>query len=780
MFTREHRQFHWRIAAAMTITMGFVFLGATLQGGLASDNAYTATIFCLLGITAWVVRWAKCSSVVRYLLIGSVVCVIAAQLVDISENFAALADIPVLGANSIWNGRVNSTGFTTGQVLIFSALLVALVEARVERERYRLLADHVSDVIAVSDFDLSTLYLSPSVERLLGCTTDQALARPLHESLTPESLEDAKRTIEAELAHSRSGARRLSDATIRELEFIQYGGSRVWAEVSMSFLPAKDGTPGCLLTVTRDITARKAVERSLQRSELKYRSLVENAPVAIHEMDHKGRIQSLNPAGLRMLGFIDEHAALGASYADIADEPHRRRLRNAIRRSSRGSEVRCTFDGSAWGSMRRFIAHLAPVRPGAASQGQLVGITLDTTERVATEDARRVLEQQLHQAQKLDSIGRLAGGIAHDFNNMLQVIMGYAEMDIELESESDCSDYRLLEIRGAAERAADLTSQLLTFARKNSGTPQIMTLNSWVDPTASFLRRLIGEHIRLNVSVARELWPVRIDPSQMDQVLTNLCVNARDAISGSGSITIGLSNISVNAEQADAFPDTVPGDYVELRVSDDGCGIDERTMERIFEPFYTSKEKDKGTGLGLSTVYGIVRQSRGHIAVDSVPGVGTTVRVRVPRYRGTQQIRNSSVTSSRPIRGSELVLIVEDDPSVLSLVQMMLQNLGYHVLAAAGPGEATRLVETYRGRIDLLLTDLIMPDMNGRELAISLQARIPGLRHLLMSGYAADVVDRERLKRDGFKFIQKPFRAFDLAEAIRTVLDATPGSVERN
>jgi two-component system cell cycle sensor histidine kinase/response regulator CckA len=392
---------------------------------------------------------------------------------------------------------------------------------------------------------------------------------------------------------------------------------------------------------------------------------------------------------------------------------------------------------------------------------------IDVTERKQAEAEKARLEEQIHQAQKLESIGRLAGGVAHDFNNMLSVILGRTELALLQSGTDEPLIATLEEIRKAAERSANLTRQLLAFARKQTISPVVLDLNDTIEGMLKMLRRLIGEDINLVWLPRTGLWPVKIDHSQVDQILANLCVNSRDAIAGVGTISIETDMVEGNLAQPDNADDVVV-----LRVSDTGCGMNAETLEHIFEPFFTTKLVGQGTGLGLSTVYGIVQQNHGTIEVSSTPGQGTTFTIRLPRYVAGSDQRPAPATGPT-INSHETILLVEDEPAILEVSRMMLQRLGYQVLPAVSPQEALRIAGEYTGPIDLLMTDMIMPGMHGKELSERLLTRHPGLKCLFMSGYTADTIGAEGELESGISFIQKPFSLQHLAASVRDALAQT-------
>jgi PAS domain S-box-containing protein len=388
-----------------------------------------------------------------------------------------------------------------------------------------------------------------------------------------------------------------------------------------------------------------------------------------------------------------------------------------------------------------------------------------------SERKRASLEGQLFQAQKMESVGRLAGGVAHDYNNMLSVIIGYTELAMDKVGPDEPLHNDLKEILSAAHRSSEITRQLLAFARKQTIAPKVLDLNDMVESMLKMLRRLIGEDIVLAWRPRAELWPIKIDPAQIDQILANLCVNARDAIVGVGNITIETGNTNLDEIYCAEYRETVPGDYVFLAVSDDGHGMDQETMKKVFDPFFTTKALGKGTGLGLSTVYGIAKQNHGFVNIYSEPQRGTTVKIFLPRHRGQLADAHDDHPLEIPLSRGETVLIVEDDASILKLGTKMLKVLGYSVLGASTPGKALDVAVSYAEEIQLLITDVIMPEMNGRELAERLQAHYPGLKILFMSGYTANIIAHQGVLDEGLWFIQKPFSRRDLAHRVREVLD---------
>ncbi|WDP92896.1 MAG: response regulator [Desulfobacter sp.] len=385
--------------------------------------------------------------------------------------------------------------------------------------------------------------------------------------------------------------------------------------------------------------------------------------------------------------------------------------------------------------------------------------------------SREKLEAQLLQAQKMESVGRLAGGVAHDYNNISSVIIGYSELSMETMDKDHPLYGNLEKILSAAKRATDITRQLLAFARKQTVSPKVIDLNNSIERMLKILGRLIGENIRLEWTPGRDLWPVKMDPSQIDQILANLCVNARDAIPDTGRITIETKAVRLDRAYCDAHEGAIPGEYSMIAVADNGKGMAPETLDKIFEPFFTTKAVGRGTGLGLATVYGIVKQNNGYLDVDSEPENGTRLRIYLSCYKGEVADAGSGRTEGMPAGQGELILMVEDDPDILDLGTVMLKELGYRVLSAGRPETALKRAAENEDEIHLLLSDVIMPELDGRRLAKKLQAARPGLKVLFMSGYTADIIAHRGVLDDGVNFIAKPFSKAQLAAKVRKVLD---------
>ncbi len=425
---------------------------------------------------------------------------------------------------------------------------------------------------------------------------------------------------------------------------------------------------------------------------------------------------------------------------------------------------------NAQGEDRWVAANAAPIRNGDGAITSGIVVFHDITERRQTVLERDKLQAQLVQSQKMESVGRLAGGVAHDFNNMLQAILGNVDLAMQQTPASSQVRENLDEIQKAAQRSADLTRQLLAFARKQTVSPKVLDLSQTVSGMLKMLQRLIGEDIKLEWLPGSELWSVKVDPSQIDQVLANLAVNARDAIHGMGQITIETSNVTLDETCSQIHLDCVPGDYVLLAVSDTGQGMDADTQSHLFEPFFTTKELGKGTGLGLATVFGIVKQNHGLINVSSEPGQGTVIQIYLPRAQA-EVVVGEQKAARQSLPCTETVLLVEDEEQILNMGRRILQQQGYTVLAALTPEAALALAKEHPEPISLLITDVVMLGMNGKQMWERLRESQPQVKCLFMSGYTADVIARHGVLEDDVSFLQKPFTIRNLADKVREVLE---------
>ncbi|HPJ48992.1 MAG TPA: PAS domain S-box protein, partial [Synergistales bacterium] len=517
----------------------------------------------------------------------------------------------------------------------------------------------------------------------------------------------------------------------------------------------------------QDVTDRKLAEESYQNIATELEEILNSLPDAVIYADTSRVIRKVNPAFTRMFGYLPEEV-VGKTTRIIYRNEEEYLEQGRIRYNPDVSQMWEPYeihhlrkDGT------EFITETVgtPVRNARGQVVGLLGMVRDVS-------AQRQMQERMRLMEKMESVGRLAGGVAHDFNNMLNVILGHTEMALEKLEATDPLRSDLEEVRNAGERSAKLTRQLLAFARKQTIAPRVIDLNETISSALTMLERLIGESVELHWRPGKDLPPVNIDPGQVDQMLTNLAINARDAIGHRhGRVCIETSVERFEDGHLAAEPGCTPGKYVMLSVSDDGCGMSKETSSHIFEPFYTTKESEQGTGLGLATVFGIVSQNGGFITLSSREGEGTTFRICLPAADSEETASPGISHQESPPRGSETILVVEDEPSILKMVTMMLEMEGYTVLPAGSPGEAIRLAREHSGDIELLVSDVVMPEMNGRDLARNIISLYPEVRRLFMSGYTADVIAHQGVLNEGVNFLQKPFSKKELTTAIRKVLD---------
>ena len=516
------------------------------------------------------------------------------------------------------------------------------------------------------------------------------------------------------------------------------------------------------------------------RAEARFRDLFKLAPLPLAEASLDGRIQDVNEllaeklqeffgTTIEELQTIENWWSMAypdQSERDAAKSTWRQSVKKALEKDgvieAQEREVTCKDGSKRWMIIGgRVVGH------------NLLISFFDITARKRMEDEKETLRQRMMQSQKLEAIGTLAGGVAHDFNNMLGAIIGYSEMMLH-DLEPNHEHYEdLHQILDAGRRSTGLTRQLLAFARKQETVATVFDANRAIEDTVKMMQRLIGENIELSWLPGEGPLRVKLDQSQFDQILTNLCVNARDAITDVGKVTVETRRVNIGEDYISTHPEGIPGEYVLISFSDSGCGMDNETLEHIFEPFYTTKGVGQGTGLGLATVYGVVKQNQGMIDVYSEPGLGTTFNIYLALLTEEETDGGGVGTKEQPRGRGETTLIVEDNPSVLEMSVKMLGQLGYSVLSAATPRQALEVAEDESREIHLLMTDVVMPEMNGRDLAERLTEKRPGLKVLFMSGYAANILDLEKDLKSGQGFIKKPFSLRGLAFKLRESLDST-------
>jgi two-component system, cell cycle sensor histidine kinase and response regulator CckA len=628
---------------------------------------------------------------------------------------------------------------------------------RQAEERFRLLAQSVRDyAIFLLDPQGRVTHWNEGAARIKGYTEGEILGQHCSIFYPPQAV--AAGVPERQLREA------VADGRSQEENWrVRKGGERFWGDELV--VPLRDEGSGRLLgfaKICRDLSERKAAEDELQRREARFRSLVENASDLITVLDAAGRVRFQSPSVERVLGHAPAellgHRALDWVHPEDAARA-RAALRRVRRRPPATTPVECRFRhrNGTWVTLQS-VGREFPME----DDGQLLVIhSRDVT-------SQKQLEAQLRQSQKMEAIGQLAGGVAHDFNNLLSVIFGHCErLTRALPPQNALSD-SVAEIWRASERAASLTRKLLAFSRRQVLEPKVVDLNALVSEAKTLLERLIGEDVRLVTALRPELPPVRVDLSQIDQVILNLAVNARDAMPQGGTLT--LETHEVQADAADA--EIPPGGYVVLTVTDTGTGMTPEVQARVFEPFFTTKGEGKGTGLGLAVAHGIVEQSGGHLVVCSRPGIGTTFKVYLPAVH-EPVARAAESAPLLPVQGCETVLLAEDEDPVRAITALILETLGYRVLQAASGEAALRMAEGCREKIDLLITDVVMPGMSGRALADALLARDPGLKVLFHSGYTDDAVVRRGVVQAEVAFLQKPFTPQALARKLREILDPT-------
>jgi two-component system, cell cycle sensor histidine kinase and response regulator CckA len=613
------------------------------------------------------------------------------------------------------------------------------------------------EVLFLTDRRGLITYVNPEFVRLYGYEPSEVVGR-----VTPRILKSGA----IDQARYRDLWRLLLHNQIFRGEFVNRAkdGRLVVVESSANPITDDRGEIIGFLAIQRDITERKRAEASLRESEERYRTLAEAAHDQIFIINRDLRLEYVNAAVAGQFGRA-QNAIVGKELAELFPPEVSVRLSQLVRDVFTGrepiyNESLLVFPGrEAW-----IGAWLVPMRDPEGRVKSVLGVARDITDRVR-------LEQQFRQAQKMEAVGRLAGGVAHDFNNLLSVILGYGAILIDRLEEGSPLRKGLEEINSAGERAVNLTRQLLAFSRRQVLVPRVLDLNALVSGTESLLRRLIGEDVELRRVLAADAGRIRIDPGQLEQVIMNLVVNARDAMPRGGTLTIETDRADLSEDRPRGGTVMPAGPYVALVVSDTGQGMTPEVQSHIFEPFFTTKGLGKGTGLGLSTVYGIVKQSGGYIWAESAPGHGTTFTIRLPRVEAAVEV-SSRESIAAPACGTETVLLVEDDVSMRDVARKFLESWGYTVLEAPGPIEARKIEAGQSGSIDLMLTDVVMPEMGGRALADLLAPRRPDMRVLFMSGYTDEAITEHGVLPQGTFFLAKPFSRETLGRRVREVLDS--------
>lgn len=633
-------------------------------------------------------------------------------------------------------------------------------QRRQEEARFRTYIENAPYGIFIVDRSGHYLDVNPAVGEITGRSQDELLTMSIADLLPAES-----RTAGLDFFQGLIDEGRISE----EMRFVHKNGEvRHWVVSAVKLSEER------FLGFAEDITERKHAEETLWQSRAILRAVLDNIPVRVFWKDRDLNYLGCNLAFARDAGCEDPQQLVGKD--DFAmgwreqAEQYRRDDREVIE-TGRLKLLIAEPQTTPSGETIQLLTSKLPLRDAHGTVVGVLGTYMDVSELKRAEEERDKLQAQLLQAQKMESVGRLAGGVAHDFNNILQVMMGYNQILLDsLPGESEARECAA-ELSKGVERAAALTRQLLAFARKQIIDPIVIDPNETIESMLKMLRRLLGEDIDLAWLPAGGLWLVRMDPGQVDQILANLCVNARDAIDGVGKVTIETDNVTLDEAYCADHAGFVPGDFVLLAVSDSGCGMDEDTREKIFEPFFTTKGLNEGTGLGLATVYGILKQNQGFINVYSEPGEGTTFKIYLPRHAG-ETVREEKLKGGRVYKGhGETVLFVEDDASILRLGERILGSMGYDVHAFGAAGEALEFARTKEGGIHLLITDVVMPKMSGRDLAEAMRRICPEMCVLFMSGYTANVIAHRGILDKGTNFLPKPFSREQLAAKVREVLE---------
>ena len=640
-------------------------------------------------------------------------------------------------------------------------------------ERHRITLAAIGDAVISTDEKGNVALMNPVAEQLTGWSQAEAKGKHLVEIF--RIINESTRKPMADPVAKVLAAKKVVGLANHTL-LIRKDGSEI--PISDSGSPIKDrhGNITGVVLVFNDQSEQRRYQKTIIENEAKYRLLADNTLDVIWVMNMDLVFTYVNPAIKTMTGYEPEEWIGTKLYEHCEEAPLAKMTAVIAEEVARGPEqTGIVFETEMIkkdGSPLDVEIHGRILFDENDNPTGLQGTALDIAERLARENENRSLQAQLIQAQKMESVGRLAGGVAHDYNNMLGVIIGYAELALDKIAAEDPLYMDLNEILSAGKRSAEITRQLLAFARKQTIAPKILDVNETIESMLKMLRRLIGEDIDLAWHPGKDIRAVKMDPSQIDQMLANLCVNARDAIQGVGKVTIETQSVTLDEDYCAGHAGFIPGDYTMIGVSDNGQGMEKETLDMVFEPFFTTKATGEGTGLGLAMVYGVVKQNEGFINVYSEVGKGTTFKIYLPCESALENGKKVKQETDVPLSQGETLLLVEDEAAILKLGKKMLVELGYSVIVSHHPTEALHLAEAHRGNIALMITDVVMPVMNGQELARKMLNFYPDLKILFMSGYTANVIAHRGVLDEGVHFLQKPFSKKQLAEKIREVLEA--------
>ncbi len=726
-------------------------LAAALQfgiGWLVGSDGDPGSYQLFLGATALSAVWAGRRSAIVTLFVSSL--------------FKLYFFLP-----PAYSFRIGSTAALVHLVLFVAiGSVICLVGGALytSREEFSSTLNSIGDGVVATDDKKLIRYMNPVAESLSGWKSEKAVGRTIDDVL---QFIDEETSLPVRLPMDRTLRQGVVGHVAGSAMLVARSGRRLPVEDSISPILGPSQRPSGAIMVFRDVAEQRQTEKALRESEGRYRFLADSVPEFIFTTDSQGRWDYCNQRWCDYTGLTIEQST-GQQWTSMLhpeDEPHSfaqwtESVRTGVPYEAE-FRLRDKEDKYRW-----FLARGFPMCDDRGNILRWFGICTDI------EDFKRA-QDQLHQGRKMEAVGRLAGGVAHDFNNLLMVIIGYGRMLLDAAELEGTPSTEAQQILYAAERASELTRQLLTFSRHQIVQPRLVNLNSVVRETETLLRRLIGEDIEVRTVLDPGLLPVKIDPGQMEQVIVNLAVNARDAMPGGGHLIIETANVNLDQPYVGGHSTVEPGQYVMLVVSDTGHGMDLETQSHIFEPFFTTKGPGRGTGLGLSTVYGIVKQSGGQIWTYSESGQGTTFKIYLPAVLGAgSELKGAALPTRKETRGTETILVLEDETSVRKLVQAMLGQQGYTILEAGSPVEALKYCKEHAGPIHLLVTDVVMPGMGGRQFAELAANYRSAMKVLYMSGYTGDSIAHHGALDPGVAFLQKPFSSESLLQKVREILNS--------